>query len=98
MLKLERPQFYKLTKNTDLKTVAAAFFLTESALIEENGLKAPPEAGEILAIPAPKGNLYTVCEGESKTLLCGSAENYDRLNGSLPPYPGKKVFLCSLDT
>lgn len=93
MLKLERPKYYQLTEETDLKAVAAAYYLTESALIEENGLNSPPEAGQILKLPTPKGNLYTVGEGEGKTLLCGSKERYESLNGTLPPYPGKKVFL-----
>ncbi len=73
--------------------IAAYFSLSPYLLARENGLTSPPNAGEILKIPAECGNAYTVREGDTKALLCGSEENYERLNGTTHFYVGMRVIL-----
>ena len=93
MLKTVIPGFYKVKKGQTVKDVAAAFSLPESALVGCNGLRCELYEGQILRIPALRGNLYTVCAGDTKTLLSGSDENFERKNMTGLLYPGMKVLL-----
>ncbi len=93
MLKTERVHYYKVKEGQTLSQIAAYFSLSPYLLAKENDLKEPPRAGEILQIPVACGNAYTVREGDSKELLCGSAENYERLNGTAHFYVGMRVIL-----
>ena len=72
--------------------LAQAFCVSEYAIVKLNRLTAPPAEGEILQIPAERGNVYTVCEGDTKTLLCGNEEKYEKKNGSVF-YLGQRVIL-----
>lgn len=81
MLNIEIPRFYKVKGTQTLREIAETFCVSERVLATANGLTAPPSAGQILEIPAVRGNLYTVREGDSKALLCGSEENFTKKNG-----------------
>lgn len=93
MLTLKRPQFYKVKAGQTLQEIADNFHLPATLIIQENALRQPPQAGEILYLPNVKGNLYTVQAGDSKRLLCGSDENYKNRNGTDILYPTMRVFL-----
>ncbi len=91
MLKTEKTEYYKVKSGQSLESVAEYFSLSPYLLAEKNGLTSPPYAGQILRVPAERGNGYTVKEGDTKELLCGSAENYRRLNGTDAFYIGMRV-------
>ena len=71
--------------------IAQYFSVSEYLLAKENGLTQAPFAGQILRIPSERGNAYTVREGDTKALLCGSEENYVRKNGTDIFYIGMRV-------
>ena len=73
--------------------IAKAFCVSERLLVKENGLTEEPKAGQILKIPQERGNSYTAKAGDTKTLLCGSDENYRRKNGTDILYIGMRVIL-----
>jgi hypothetical protein len=93
MLRLRICQFYRVKHGQTLKEIAKAFCVAESLLAQENRLTGEPFAGQILSIPAQRGNAYTAKEGESKALLCGSDEGYKEKNGTDILYPGMRVIL-----
>ena len=93
MLKTEIPKFYKVKKGQTLSAIARAFSTTESLLVRENGLSAPIFEGQILKIPCVRGNFYVAKAGESKALLCGSEENFEKRNGTTVLFPGMRVML-----
>ena len=76
-----------------MKEIAAAFCVSEFLLAKCNGLKEPPYVGQILLIPDERGNAYTVKQGDTKALLCGSVENFERKNGTDILYLGMRVIL-----
>lgn len=87
------PQFYKVKRGQTLKAVAEAFRLPECAIVGSNSLKTELWEGQILFLPALRGNLYTVRAGDTKTLLSGSEENFEKKNMTSLLYPGMKVLL-----
>ena len=91
MLKAENKRYYKVEKGQSLREIASNFSVSEYLLVKENGLMKPPFAGQILRIPKERGNAYTVREGDTKELLCGSKENYFRKNGTDIFYVGMKI-------
>ena len=91
MLNTVYRQFYQVKKGQTLAEIANYFSVSERLLAKENGLSAPPFAGQILLIPKARGNAYTVQAGDSKALLCGSEENYRLKNGTDIFYLGMKV-------
>jgi LysM repeat protein len=93
MLTLRRPQFYKVKEGQTLREIADAFSIPQTLLMQENKITKPLQAGEILYLPATRGNLYTTQAGDSKRLLCGSDENYASRNGTDTLYPTMRVFL-----
>ncbi len=93
MLKTVIPKFYKVKKGQTLAVIARAFSTTESLLVRENGLVAPIFEGQVLKIPRVRGNLYVAQAGEGKSLLCGSAENFEKRNGTTVLFPGMRVML-----
>ena len=84
-------QFYQVKKGQSLREIAEYFSVSERLLARENGLSAPPCAGQILRIPKAKGNAYIVQAGDTKALLCGSAEAYEKKNGTDVFYIGMQV-------
>ncbi len=76
-----------------MSQIAAYFSVSPYLLARENGLTAPPYAGQLLQIPDACGNGYVVREGDTKRLLCGSEENYERLNGTAVFYVGMHVIV-----
>ncbi len=93
MLKTEIPDFYKVKHGQTLEQIAAAFSVAERALVKENSLKEPPFEGQILKIPKERGNAYFASVDDSKTLLCGSEENFYKKNGTEHLYAGMRVIL-----
>lgn len=93
MLKTVQRKFYKVKEGQTLSQIAEYFSVSERVLARENGLKTSPSAGQILRIPEEKGNAYTVRAGDTKILLCGSEERYERLNGTKVFYIGMKIII-----
>ena len=93
MLKTRRAQFYKVKEGQSIKDIAQYFSVSPYLLAKENGLCEEPSAGCVLKIPALQGNYYTVQEGDSKALLCGSEEAYKKKNGTDVFYIGMRVVL-----
>jgi len=92
-LQLKTPDFYKVKRGQTLREIARAFCVSERALVKLNDLKCEPYDGQILRLPKTKGNAYTAREGDSKTLLCGNDETYEKKNGTNALYLGMRVIL-----
>ena len=93
MLKMEIRKFYQVKAGQSVYDIADAFGVSPFQLSQVNRLKEPVYAGQILCIPAEKGNAYTVKAGEDKRLLCGGAEKYFQQNGTHILYLGMKIRL-----
>ncbi len=92
-LKIIVPTYYRVKSGQTLTAVSIAFRVPLPLLARENGLSDEPFAGQILKIPQSFGNAYTVKGGESKTLLCGSPEQFYARNGTSALYPAQTVFV-----
>ena len=93
MLRLEIPRYYKVKKGQTIEEIAKVFQLSAYLLVKENALKSEPFAGQMLKIPTQRGNVYTAKAGDNKALLCGSAERYEKVNGTDILYIGMRVIL-----
>lgn len=93
MLKIRRLQFHLVREGQSLEKIASAYSVSARLLAKENGLCAQPPVGSLLRIPKEYGNAYTVKEGDTKTLLCGSDEAFARKNGTDVFYLGMRVIL-----
>ncbi len=93
MLKAEHRKIYRVQAGQTLKEIACFFGVSEFLLAKCNHLNAPPKAGQILFIPNERGNAYVVKAGDTKALLCGSVENFERKNGTDILYLGMRVIL-----
>ncbi len=93
MLKVKIPKFYKVKEGQSLDEIAETFNVSAYKLAKINALKGEVVKGQILEIPKERGNRYTVKEGDSKTLLCGSEENFERWNGTDVFYIGMRVII-----
>ncbi|MBQ8309351.1 MAG: LysM peptidoglycan-binding domain-containing protein [Clostridia bacterium] len=93
MLRSEWKKYYKVKEGQSLRSIAEAFCVSEFLLAKINGLQGPPFAGQVLEIPTPRGNAYTVKRGDTKTLLCGGDEQFERKNGTDILYLGMRVIL-----
>lgn len=93
MLQLTTPNYHIVREGQTLSALAKAYRLPESLIVKENGLTEELFEGQILRIPKARGNLYTVKAGESKTLLCGSPENFYKRNGTHILYPTQRILL-----
>ena len=93
MLRLEQRKFYRVQAGQTLKEIASAFCVSEFLLAKCNHLKSPPQTGQILFIPNERGNAYIAEQGDTKALLCGSEENFERKNGTDILYLGMRVIL-----
>ena len=93
MLKTKRVKYYRVKEGQTVRGIAEYFSVSPYLLAKNNSLEREPSAGSILQIPAECGNLYIVREGDSKTLLCGSAESYTKKNGTDIFYIGMRVIL-----
>ena len=91
MLKRVEWQFYQVKRGQTLQEIAEYFSVSERLIVKANGLSVPPYAGQILYIPKARGNAYTVQAGDTKALLCGSEENYEKKNGTDIFYIGMQV-------
>ncbi len=93
MLKTETRQFHKVLFGQSVEDIAAYYSVSPYLLARENGLTEAPTAGQILAIPKARGNRYTVREGDTKALLCGSEERFLEKNGTDAFYIGMEIVL-----
>ncbi len=93
MLKTQRQQFYQVKKGQSLEEIAKYFSVSEWLIVKENGLTVPIFVGQILKIPSERGDRYEVRAGDTKELLCGSAENYAKKNGTDVFYIGMRVII-----
>ena len=87
------PTVYRVKSGQTLASIARAFGVPVCLLARENRLTEEPSAGSVLEIPQNCGNEYRVKGGESRTLLCGSPENFLARNGTRALYPAQRVFL-----
>lgn len=92
-LLLEVPVYYRVKRGQTISTIANAYGLPPRLLASFNGLEREVEEGQVLAIPKREGHLYVVRGGESKTLLCGSPESFEKKNGTKWLYVGQIVIL-----
>ncbi len=76
-----------------MEQIAEYFSLSPYLIARENGIRAPLRVGQILALPAQRGNRYVVKEGDTKELLCGSEENFRQKNGTDIFYIGMRIIL-----
>ena len=93
MLRIERKRYYQVKAGQDLRAIAEYFSVSEWLLVKENGLTDEPPVGALIKIPDEYGHAYIVQAGDTKELLCGSAENYRRKNGTDIFYIGMRVIL-----
>ena len=93
MLKTKNAKYHKVRRGQTLKAIARYYSCAERLIVRENALKKEPFEGQILKIPAVRGDLYTALDGEGQTLLCGSKEKYEEKNGTSLLYPGMEVLL-----
>ena len=93
MLRFEQRKFYRVQAGQTLKEIACFFCVSEFLLAKCNHLKEPPKKGQILLIPEERGNAYIAGQGDSKALLCGSEENFEKKNGTDILYLGMRVIL-----
>ena len=93
MLETVKGDLYKVKDGQTLKEIAEYFSVSLFLLAKINGLTAEPKKGQVLRIPKERGNAYTVREGDTKALLCGSEENYLKRNGTDVFYIGMRVIL-----
>lgn len=92
MLTIEIHNPYKVKKGQTAGRLAKELSTTVYAIIAKNGLTEELHEGQILFLP-PKGNVYTVQAGDTKTLLCGGEREYEKCNGTNIFYPGMRVLL-----
>ena len=92
-LLLKECGYYRVKKGQTLSEIARTFLVPARVLAVANGLTEEVRAGQVLKIPARAGNLYVVRGGESKTLLCGSPESFERKNATVWLYPAQEIFL-----
>lgn len=92
MLKTLRQNPYKVKKGQTLLSLSQELSTTPYALVAENGLTEELFEGQLLQLPPP-ANLYTVQAGDTKTLVCGSEENYRNKNGTDVFYIGMRILL-----
>lgn len=90
---LDSCAYYRVKRGQTVREIARAFLLPARVLAAANGLVEEVRAGQVLRIPPRAGNLYTVRGGESKTLLCGSPENFFKKNATSCLYPMQEIFL-----
>lgn len=81
MLRLEIRKIYVVKAGQSLWDIAETLGTSAFLLSQTNGLTEEPFAGQVLSVPSLRGNLYTVTANDTKTLLCGSVENYEKKNG-----------------
>ncbi len=93
MLKLHIPKYYIVKRGQTVREIAKTFGVAVRVLVVENRLGQEVQAGQILKIPALRGDLYVAQAGDNKILLCGSEENYRTRNGTDILYPQMLVVL-----
>ena len=93
MLQICVPKYYRVKHGQRIKDISLTFGVAAGVLIKENHLTGEPYQGQMLVIPAKRGNRYVAQAGDTKALLCGNEENYYQKNGTHILYPGMSVIL-----
>ncbi|MBQ3019453.1 MAG: LysM peptidoglycan-binding domain-containing protein [Clostridia bacterium] len=93
MLKTLQRRYYQVKDGQTLEEIAEYFSVSPRVLARENGLDSPPPVGKILSIPTERGDAYTVKEGDTPSLLCGSEESFIKKNGARIFYLGMRAIL-----
>ena len=86
-------KYYIVKEGQTLREIASYFSISPYLLAKCNALEKEPDKGSVLQIPTERGNLYIVKEGDTQTLLCGSAEGYRKKNGTDIFYIGMQVIV-----
>ena len=89
---LVRPALYRVRRGQTAAEIARAFGVPARVFAAANALTKEVQAGELVRIP-PKGNVFRVRGGETRALLCGSAENFRKKNATASLYPTQEVLL-----
>ncbi len=92
-LSLIVPKYYRVKRGQTVFTIAKTFSIPPKLLVLANDLHEEVEEGQVIKIPKAEGNLYVVQGGESKSMLCGSPENFLKLNGTACFYIGQTVLI-----
>ena len=85
--------YYRVKRGQTIHTIAKAYDLPPRLLAAANNLEREVEEGQVLLIPQREGHLYVVRGGESKSMLCGSPEAFEKKNGTKWLYVGQLVVL-----
>ena len=85
--------YYRVKRGQTLFSIARAYSCPPRVLAALNSLSEEVREGQILILPEKKYDLYTVRGGESRALLCGSEETFEKKNFTRRLYPGQTVFL-----
>ena len=93
MMKIKQYGRYRVKNGQTLLSIAEHFCVSAFLLAKINALTCEVQEGEILEIPSERGNAYSVREGDTKTLLCGSDEAFECKNGTSVFYIGMRVIL-----
>ena len=86
------PKLYKVKRGQTIKMLASELSTTAYAIVGENHLIEELFEGQLIVLPR-QGALYTVQAGDTKSLLCGSDEEYARKNRTQIFYPGMRALL-----
>ena len=92
MLKIGIRQPYKVKRGQTLRVLAKEYSTTEYAIIVRNGLTEELYEGQLIFLPEPS-NVYVVQPSDTKELLCGTAEEFFRKNGTHVFYPAMRVLI-----
>ncbi len=85
-------KLYKVKRGQTVVSLAKEVGVTPYLLVSTNRLTGEIFEGQLLFLPG-RGNLYTVREGDTKALLCGGKESYEKKNGTDIFYLGMRVLL-----
>ena len=92
-LELSFVKYYRVKRGQKIADIARTFLMPPRVLAAFNDLSEEPQEGQILEIPEGEGNLYLVRGGESKSLLCGSPEAFEKKNRTALFYPMQMIWI-----
>ena len=93
MLKVKIPKYYIVKEGQTLKDISRVFGVAVGVLIRDNRLTEEVFAGQALYISEVRGNVYVAQAGDTKSLICGSEQQYFQRNGTHILYPEMQVIL-----
>ena len=87
------PKYYVVKEGQTLKEISRVFGVAVGVLIRDNRLTEEVFAGQVLYISEVRGNVYVAQAGDTKSLICGSEQQYFQRNGTHILYPEMQVIL-----